>query len=275
MSKPTLSLRARLMAGFLAASGLTVLVGCAGYYGLSRALSDANGIIAATKERGRFVTQSVDLARSAQVNFKKQVQEWKDTLLRGGDQAMFDKYFGAFASQESITQANLAALGDLLRAQGLPTTELDAASQEHLALGVRYRDAIKAYDRSRPDAAQVVDAKVKGMDRATTDRIDGIVAAVQKFDLETTRDREAAFQSRPVGPQPDAAQRPGRNSPFRRRGHPPEPLPVPPDPRAGRAPGRGQQRHLGLGQPGRHGQPGDRAGIHLPGLRPRGDERLA
>ena len=43
------------------------------------------------------------------VGFKTQVQEWKDTLLRGKDPAKLEKHWGAFARQE-------AAVGDKARA---------------------------------------------------------------------------------------------------------------------------------------------------------------
>jgi len=107
------------MLGFLAVAAIAMLVGAAGYMGVASAVSQADQISAQLKQRGRFLAQSVDLARSAQVEFKKQVQEWKDLLLRGGnDQATYDKYLQNFFSEEAATQQNLQGLRQLLGAQG-------------------------------------------------------------------------------------------------------------------------------------------------------------
>ncbi len=190
------SLGTKLITGFLAVATLTVMVGAGGYYGLSRALADASAIIQQTKNRGRFVTQSVDLARSAQVNFKKQVQEWKDVLLRGRDPAAFTKHLDGFTQDESLTQENLRALGTLLSQAGLDSSVVEKAREDHRALGLKYREALKNYDRTTSNPQELVDQQVRGIDRAATDEIDGVVAQVRQFDEETTRELEAQFDAR-------------------------------------------------------------------------------
>src|SRR6516225_2676164 len=44
------------------------------------------------------------------VNFKTQVQEWKDTLLRGKDPARLEKHWGAFAQREAAVDEKARAL---------------------------------------------------------------------------------------------------------------------------------------------------------------------
>ena len=191
----SLNLAARLLGGYLAVAVITSLVGLGGYYGLSHAVSSADAITQKTKQRGRFLAESIDQARSAQVNFKKQVQAWKDILVRGRDPAAFAKHLGEFNQQESATQTNLASLKALLRREGIDTALADGSLRAHAELGGKYREAIESYDPSKTDAAEIVDRLVKGIDRPATDAIDSIVNQVRQFDSETTRDLETQFHT--------------------------------------------------------------------------------
>ncbi len=146
-------------------------------------------------DRGVFLVHATDLARSAQVNFKIQVQEWKNTLLRGNDVAQFDKYWGKFQEREQAVHANLSELKDLLATHEIPTESVTAAAEALQGLGKSYREAIKSYDPENPLAHRVVDKLVKGIDRAPTKQIDDIVAMVQKFESEAAAGRSAQFEA--------------------------------------------------------------------------------
>lgn len=73
-------------------------------------LSRLSGESQQSRQASRLVTQAVETARRSQVHFKKQVQCWKDTLIRGNDAAAFDKYFHEFENEEGATQHDLQAL---------------------------------------------------------------------------------------------------------------------------------------------------------------------
>ena len=126
-----------------------------------------------------LLTQAVDTARLGQVDFKKQVQEWKDLLLRGQDAASYTKYAQAFDAQEQATQGDLKALRVLLARLQLPVERVDQTLEAHGGLGKKYREALAQYNRSDANAAQVVDRLVKGIDRAPTDAIDAIVKDIR------------------------------------------------------------------------------------------------
>ena len=196
MIKGPTTLTAKLLSGFLVVSLLTALVGAGGYYGLNRALVDSSSIIQQTKDRGRFVTTAVDLARSAQVNFKKQVQEFKDILLRGKNADDFASYSKGFEAAETATRQNLDTLKAHLEQAGIDPALVTKTSADHAALGDKYRLALKSYDPTLPNPAELVDRQVRGIDRATTDEIDGIVDQVRHFDQTTTQTLEAAFAVR-------------------------------------------------------------------------------
>ncbi|HVU33356.1 MAG TPA: methyl-accepting chemotaxis protein [Opitutaceae bacterium] len=192
----SLSLRVKLALGFASVAIVTTLVGGIGYFGIRQAVANAAAIDQRTRTHGRFVVQAVDLARSAQVHFKIQVQEWKDVLLRGHDETLFAKHFSGFEAQEAETQRDLGTLETLLGQAGIDASAVAKTRREHLALGGSYRAALRSYDRARADAAEVVDRQVRGIDRAATTDIDGVVAQVLRFDEDTTRGLETEFAAR-------------------------------------------------------------------------------
>lgn len=153
-----------------------------------------NQHIMATEKR---VALSIDTARNAQVQFKIQVQEWKNTLLRGGQgQDSFDKYKNAFVTQSQKTQALLNELATLLPQIGLDTAMVDNTRQLHAALEAHYLSALAQYDINDPTSAQRVDKLVSGIDREPTRMIDETVAATLKqADLirQHTHDRNLAL----------------------------------------------------------------------------------
>lgn len=194
----TLTIGQRLLFGFLGVSAIALFTSSVGYYGMTRSVADATLITGSLKHQGHFLSQAIDLARSAQVDFKKQVQEWKDLLLRGGEQAAFDKYLKAFGQRESETQRDLHQLRDLLEAEHADLSKVDASVQTHLELGAKYREALKLYTVGAPDAAAKVDHAVRGIDRAPTDAIDAIVTQVENFSADVTSGLEAESHVRTV-----------------------------------------------------------------------------
>ncbi|HYK09284.1 MAG TPA: methyl-accepting chemotaxis protein [Gemmatimonadales bacterium] len=122
------------------------------------------------------VETMVDTARSSQVHFKIQVQDWKDVLLRGRDTAQFAKYLGQFTQEEAQVRSTLVTLNKLFAATDADTTMITRLVATHAELGKRYREALSHYDRRNPRAAQVVDSLVKGMDRGPTATFDSLVA---------------------------------------------------------------------------------------------------
>ena len=165
---------AKLILGFLSVSTMTLVVGIIGNIGLEKAAKRQKAALQADK----WTRQSVDLARSAQVNFKTQVQDWKDILIRGHDPASYDKYFAGFVEKEAATGKNLAELKIKMGLLGLATGDVDAALQLHESLGAKYRDALLSFVKAEPGSSAVVDAKVKGIDRPAAAAIDGIVEAI-------------------------------------------------------------------------------------------------
>jgi len=102
-----------------------------------------------------------------EADFKKQVQEWKDVLLRGGDPEKLAKYWGNFEKKErEIDTAALALqqkVGDP-EARLLITRFLEA----HRQMGGDYRKGLQAFKDAGFDP-KAGDQAVAGMDRPPTE----------------------------------------------------------------------------------------------------------
>jgi methyl-accepting chemotaxis protein-1 (serine sensor receptor) len=143
-----------------------------------RALDNSNQRSADAMARSVAMSQAIDTARSAQVEFKIQVQEWKNILIRGNDPAQLDKYSKAFVKGGESTRAELQKLDALLGKLKLSTPLVDEAIKTQNELVTRYMEALKKFDAANPDSTHVVDNLVKGMDREPTKKIDDIVAFI-------------------------------------------------------------------------------------------------
>ncbi|RFP15017.1 MULTISPECIES: methyl-accepting chemotaxis protein [unclassified Duganella] len=169
-----IGVRLGLLGGFFFVALLVVATG--GW----RALDSSNAGNTVAMQRMQALTQAIDMARSAQVEFKIQVQEWKNTLLRGNDPANFDKYSKAFVKGGETTRNELQKLNTLLTKLDLKTPLVEEAIATQNELVKRYMSALEKYDSANQDSAHVVDALVKGMDREPTKKIDDIVAFIGK-----------------------------------------------------------------------------------------------
>lgn len=119
--------------------------------------------------------RQADAARLMQVTFKKQVQAWKDVLLRGHDPENLRKYSEEFHT----TGRKVQEMGSSLKA-GLNDESVRGVVDEflssHIALGNKYEAALQTFVEAKGLNPHEVDALVKGRDRATTDLCDRIVA---------------------------------------------------------------------------------------------------
>ena len=90
-------------------------------------------------------------------------------------------------------------MNTLLARLGVHTPLVDDALAQHDQLGKKYLSALEKYDAGNSDSFRIVDALVKGMDRAPTKKIDDIVAFIQSQvrELNARLDAEmAAAQQR-------------------------------------------------------------------------------
>ena len=123
--------------------------------------------------------------------FKTQVQEWKNTLLRGKDTGQRDKYWGRFAKQEGIVQD----LGKTLSQQLSNEDARNLVNQflaAHSEMGRAYRKGYDAFVASGYDHT-AGDKAVKGIDREPAKLLSA--AAESIVELVSTESAAAAEEA--------------------------------------------------------------------------------
>jgi len=142
---------------------------------------------------------ATDEARSAQVAYKTEVQEWKNVLLRGANKADKVRYWTALGESYATVNERLKSLQSRLDKLKLPQQAQVAGAVllDSVALNERYVQAYATIGDGPFDPA-VVDAVVRGADRPLNVAMDSLAGmlidqyrAVQQRAREAQADRYA------------------------------------------------------------------------------------
>ncbi|RJE78398.1 diguanylate cyclase [Pseudoalteromonas sp. MSK9-3] len=112
--------------------------------------------------------------------FKTQVQEWKNVLIRGSNTEQYEKYWQRFEKNEQEIQDTIAQLLNDTGLHGSVAQKLEAFQIEHQKLGALYRDGLKQYDASQFNT-QVGDVAVKGIDRTSAALLNDITHSITEL----------------------------------------------------------------------------------------------
>jgi methyl-accepting chemotaxis protein len=135
-------------------------------HGLEHA-SDSHDALAALASQRNAI-------REAQVTFKTQVQEWKNTLLRGADSTKRDKYWKAFNEESEKVSAFIAPVRELPAAvEAVPV--LAYFDSSHTAMQAKYTEAFHLFEASQGKDIASADKLVKGQDRGPAASLDSLV----------------------------------------------------------------------------------------------------
>lgn len=126
-----------------------------------------------------------------QVGFKTQVQEWKNTLLRGADPEQLKKYSDQFHAEEAAVQE----AGTRVASETTDPT-VKAKTEEflkaHNTMGASYQKALDFFVASKGKDMKGADAIVKGQDRAPTELLTQLVDHTSATTLNETHARDDA-----------------------------------------------------------------------------------
>jgi hypothetical protein len=141
-------------------------------------------------DRLSALTRLIDSARQAQVEFKIQVQDWKNLLLRGQNAEDFANYSKRFADQDRLVQFALAAVRDSATLPAELRDEAASLATDHATLLPKYQSAAAAYSSTDPSTIFTVDQSVRGIDQKLNARIDALARQLSEKEtalLDETR----------------------------------------------------------------------------------------
>ncbi|MBT9514871.1 MAG: HAMP domain-containing protein [Acidovorax sp.] len=143
-----------------------LLLFAAALFGISRlnqALDTYQTTVAQSFENERLASTMLN-------DFKVQVQEWKNVLLRGKDPAQLTRYWAAFEKQEKTIKEEAQKLMAALP-PGDGRERVAQFAQAHDRMGAAYRKGFEAFKAADHDP-QAGDKAVAGMDREPSQLLD-------------------------------------------------------------------------------------------------------
>ena len=183
------SLRAQLLALIGGSLLMTLVIALASFSFLSDDISAFQKLLKGPIEASRLINE-------ANLEFKTQVQEWKNVLLRGKSPENLNKYWQSFEEQERKVQTLLETLAQASRHDQRLASQIQGLRDEHRKLGAAYRSGREAFLIAGGDPI-AGDAAVKGIDRATSEQLSELVVqlrdAAQHSSEEISRGAEQAI----------------------------------------------------------------------------------
>ncbi|HSV72012.1 MAG TPA: methyl-accepting chemotaxis protein [Methylibium sp.] len=153
----------KLPLAIAALSAVLLAAALVGIYRLNGSLHTYETTVQTYHQHERDITH-------ASLAFKVQVQEWKNTLLRGKDPKQLDKYWSAFQKQEAKVADATRHIIEVLPA-GEGRTLLEKFAAAHREMGAGYRKGYEAFVAAKHEPS-VGDGAVTGMDRAPSKLLD-------------------------------------------------------------------------------------------------------
>lgn len=181
------SLRAQLLALLGGSLLLILLIALSCFNSLANSLQAYQGLLHGSLEASLLVDES-------NVEFKTQVQEWKNLLIRGQDPAAFDKHWSAFESQERKVQDLLGKLVKKVDLDKSTSSQVERLRNEHQSLSNAYRKGRDAFVAASHDP-KAGDLAVKGIDRATSEQMTALSTQLHTLALDQDKTISAGADS--------------------------------------------------------------------------------
>jgi len=158
-----ISIFARVIISYIILLLLILFVGLYNYIEMDRSIKSYNNLLQDSK--------AIDEVRHIQVDFKKQVQEWKNILIRGHEENDFKKYNQGFLARYE----NVRVRGKTVEELGITPEQLTILNRfmnAHKVLQESYLIALSTFEGSERIDYKTADKMVRGLDRPPTDLLD-------------------------------------------------------------------------------------------------------
>ena len=172
------SLRAQLLALIGGSLLLTLIIALASFSFLSKDIAAFQQLLKGPVEASRLINE-------ANLEFKVQVQEWKNVLLRGTSSESRTKNWQRFEDQERKVQTLLGTLVQASQHDAALAGQIQTLADEHRALGAAYRTGLDAFVAAGNDPV-AGDNAVKGIDRATSEQLSELVDQLRDSALSSS-----------------------------------------------------------------------------------------
>ncbi|VVO38640.1 methyl-accepting chemotaxis protein [Pseudomonas fluorescens] len=166
------SLRAQILALLSGSLFAMLLIALACFHFLSSGVQSYRNLIDGPLHTSQLIDE-------ANLQFKVQVQEWKNVLLRGKRPADLNTYWKQFEDRQRDVQGILGQLGSIPGIDAQLKSRIERLREEHRVLGTAYQKGRDAYLAAGADAA-AGDAAVKGVDRAVSEQMSELVSELRK-----------------------------------------------------------------------------------------------
>ena len=170
------SLRAQILALLGGSLFAMLLIALACFHFLSSGVQNYANLIEGPLRTSQLIDE-------ANLQFKVQVQEWKNVLLRGKQPTDLNKYWKQFEERQRDVQSILSELVGQKNIDPQLKSRIENLREEHRLLGAAYLKGRDAYVAAGADAT-VGDTAVKGVDRATSDQMSQLVSELRNQGVE-------------------------------------------------------------------------------------------
>jgi len=169
----------------IAFASVCLIVACAGLFGIFR----LNQSIDAYAKVAHADLENAEAAAKMLGDFKTQVQEWKNVLLRGKDPQLLDKHWASFVKHEQQVATSAKKLLDALP-EGESRSIVEEFYGSHTQMGEGYRRGLASFKSADFDPS-AGDAAVKGMDRAPSELLNRAIEKISDLSQASLLEADA------------------------------------------------------------------------------------
>ncbi|NBF02760.1 HAMP domain-containing protein [Pseudomonas sp. Fl5BN2] len=178
------SLRAQILALLSGSLLAMLLIALASFHLLSGGVQSYRQLIEGPLHSSQLIDE-------ANLQFKSQVQEWKNVLLRGKQPQEMNKYWQLFEDRQRDVQNILGQLAQTPGLDAVLKSRVQRLAEEHRLLAAAYQKGRDAYVAGGADPS-AGDAAVKGVDRAASEQMSELVTELRKHGEQQSQEISAA-----------------------------------------------------------------------------------